>query len=707
MSTPVELSKRVVRAACPLDCPDTCTMLVTIEDGVVTGVKGDPEHPFTAGHLCAKMNHYEEKVYSPDRILYPMRRVGAKGSGQFERISWDEALDEIANRFRSIIDEYGGEAILPYSYLGTQGILNGLSVGDPFFHRIGATVSERTFCDSAATSAYIMTLGPTVGLDPESFAYSKYIIIWGCNMLSNNLHQWKFIAEAKRNGAKIVVIDPFKTKAAAQADWHLAIKPGTDSALALGMMHVIVNENLVDADYVERYAVGFDALKERVQEYPPSRVSDITGLPESSIVQLAREYATTPPAAIRIGVGLERNANGGQAVRAIASLPALIGAWRKPGGGILQLSLYSFPLKWDVMQRQDLIRPGTRVINQWRLGRALAGELEGPPIKALFVYNSNPAVVSAEQGLILQGLAREDLFTIVSEHFMTDTARYADLLLPATSQLEQYDIMFSWGHHYISLNLPAIAPLGEAVPNTELFRRIASRMGIDEPRIFLTDEEMAREFVDWSAPALEGISLESLAEVGYARLRLPPPASYAPHAEGGFPTPSGKVELYSSMAEGGNMVLTLFRQGYADFQPAEPLDPLPTYRIPNESKYRERYPLVMLSSKSHAFLNSSFGNLPRQRRISGEPHLIIHPDDAGMRSIRDGQSVNIYNDRGTIRAVAKLSDNVVQGVVVAPMGHWPSLAESPTVNAITATEYADFGRAPTFADTQVEVAVAE
>ncbi|MGM0884132.1 MAG: molybdopterin-containing oxidoreductase family protein [Bacillota bacterium] len=706
MSTPVE-SKRIIRAACPLDCPDTCTMLVTIEDGVATSVKGDPDHPFTAGHLCVKVNHYEEKVYSPDRILYPMKRKGPKGSGQFERITWNEAIDEITGRFRQIIAEFGGESILPYSYLGTQGILNGLSVGDPFFHKIGASVSERTFCDSAATSAYVMTLGPTVGLDPESIVHSKYVIIWGCNMLSNNLHQWKFVAEARKRGAKVVVVDPVKTKTAAQADWHIALRPGTDSALALGMMHLIINENLIDADYIEKYAVGYAELKERVQEYPLHRVAAITGLPESAIIQLAREYATTQPAAIRIGVGLERNANGGQAVRAISSLPALIGAWRKPGGGILQLSLYNFPLKWDLMQRQDLIRPGTRVLNQWRLGRILTGDLEGPPIKALFVYNSNPAVVASEQELILRGLAREDLFTVVSEHFMTDTARYADIVLPATTQLEQYDIMFSWGHHYISLNLPAIAPLGEAISNSELFRRLASHMGFDDSCFITTDEEMAKEFLDWSAPALQGISLEKLAETGYARLNLPHPDVYAPHAEGQFPTPSGKVELYSSMAAGGNWVLPLFREAYNEFQPGEPIDPLPHYQESAEMDQKDRYPLNMLSTKSHSFLNSTFGNSPRQQRVAGEPNLVIHPDDAIKRSIRDGQKVKIFNDRGSIQAVAKVSDSVIQGVVLAPMGYWPSHGNSGTVNAITSTHYADFAHAPTFSDTQVEVTAIE
>ncbi|MCK6076658.1 molybdopterin-containing oxidoreductase family protein [Paenibacillus silvae] len=703
MSTPSVQSKRVVKAACPLDCPDTCTMLVTVEDGVATSVKGDPTHPMTAGHLCSKMNHYQEKVYNPDRILYPLKRVGPKGEGQFARITWDEALDEIAEKFKSITSEYGSQAILPYSYLGTQGILNGLTVGDAFFHKLGASVSERTFCDSGATSAYDFTLGPAVGLDPESMVHSKYIIVWGANLLSNNLHQWKFMTEARKRGAKIVVIDPVHTKTAAQADWHIALRPGTDSALALGMMNVIINENLIDVDYVENYTVGYPELKERSQQFPPSRVAEITGLPEATILQLAREYATSQPAAIRVGVGMERNRNGGQSMRAIASLPALVGAFRKPGGGILQLSLYNFPLRWDRMLRPDMIKPGTRVLNQWRLGKVLAGELEGPPVKALVVYNSNPAVSTADQGGVLRGLAREDLFTVVSEQFMTDTARYADLILPAASQLEQLDIMFSWGHHYLTLNQPAIAPMGEAVPNTELFRRLAERMGFDDDCFKLTDEEMVGLFLEWSAPQLQGITMESLKETGFARLNLPHPDEYAPFAEGGFPTPSGKVELYSSEAAKGNMVSILFREGYNEFQPGEPLDPLPNYRESAEAHLKDKYPLNMISPKSHAFINSSFGNFDRQRRIVGEPHIVLHPNDADKRSIQDGQKVRMFNSRGSMEVVAKVNDTVLPGVVVAPVGYWASLSNSPTSNALTALEYADFGRAPTFSDTQVEV----
>ena len=699
---------RTVRGACPHDCPDTCAMLVTVENGKATKVRGDPDHPFTQGGLCVKVNDYTNHTYSPNRVLYPLRRVGRKGEGQFERISWDEALDEIATRFRAIINEYGGQAILPYSYLGTEGILNGLTVGDPFFHRLGATVSERTFCDSSACTAYFMTLGPTAGLDPESFVHSKYIVLWACNIRSTNLHMWPFIKEAQERGAKVVAIDPLRHRTAQSADWYIPIRPGTDAALVLGMMHVIIAENLVDEDYIANYTVGFEDLAKRVQEYPPERVSEITGIPEADIVTLAREYATTQPSTIRVGVAIERQVNGGQAMRGIASLPALVGSWRHVGGGILQLPLWAFPLKWDVLQRPDLIQPGTRVLNQWLLGPALAGELGlDPPIKGLFVYNSNPMVVAPHQAKTVAGLAREDLFTVVSEQYLTDTADFADIVLPATTQLEQFDIMFSWGHLYISLNQPAIEPLGEAVSNVEQFRRLTQRMGLEDDWYRLSDEEMALAAYDWSAPALEGITLDLLKEKGWARLNLPDADHYVPHAEGNFPTPSGKCEFYSSMAEqAGNFVVPVFREGYNEFQPGNAVDPLPCYVPPEDELDGGPYPLKMISPKAHAFLNSQYGNMDYQRRVQGEQSLIINADDAEARGIDEGQPVRVFNERGEIQAVARIGsgDLVARGVVVCPVGQWRKLNPgAATVNAITRTAFGDMGNNPTFSDTRVEV----
>jgi anaerobic selenocysteine-containing dehydrogenase len=696
----------MVRAACPHDCPDTCAMLVQVVDGRAVEVRGDRDHPFTRGALCVKLNNFVDTVYSPGRVLYPMRRTGPKGSGSFERITWDAALDEIAARFTDVADTYGAEAILPVSYLGTQGILNGLNVGDAFFNRLGATVSERTYCDSGACTAYAMTIGATAGVDPESLVHSRYIVIWACNVLSTNLHLWPFIAEAQRRGAKVVVIDPVRNRTAKHADWYIPIRPGTDGALALALMHVIIAEDLTDKDYVERFSVGYPELVERVAQYTPEWAAEQTGIPAEDIRTLAREYATTAPAMIRIGVAIERHAGGGQTVRAVSCLPALVGAWRRPGGGILQLPLWAFPVDWGAFLGAEFLRPGTRVVNQFMLGRALTGELGlDPPIKAVMVYNSNPVVVCPEQDKLVAGLAREDLFTVVSEHFMTDTADYADIVLPATTQLEQADIMFSWGHLYVTLNTPAIDPLGEAVPNTELFRRLAARMGFTEDCFRRTDDELIEAAFDWSSPALDGITVESLRRTGWARLNVPAADAYAPHAEGNFPTPSGKVEFLSSVAAGGNFVLPLFRQGSNDHQPGGYVDPLPHYVPPRESAYDGvEGRLNLISPKPHAFLNSSFADQPAQRRVQGEPEVVLHPADAAARGITEGATVRVFNERGEFVVRAHLSDDVALGVAMAPMGGWRKHAPGPaTVNAVTPFVFADLGNAPTFSDTLVQV----
>lgn len=709
MSSPIA-ERITVLGACPHDCPDTCSMLITVENGRAIEVRGNPDHPFTRGGLCVKVNNYTDRVYSPDRVLYPLRRTGPKGSRQFECISWEAALQEISRRFKQIMAEYGPQAILPCSYLGTEGILNGLNAGDAFFNKLGASISERTYCDSGACVGYIMTVGPTPGTEPESFIHSKYIILWACNTISTNLHHWPIIAEAQQRGAKVVVIDPVRNRTAQNADWHIPIRPGTDGALALGMMHVIIAENLVDMDYVEKYTVGYEELKERASTYTPERVSEITGVPVEDIHKLAREYATIQPSVIRIGVAVERHSGGGQCVRALTCLPALVGAWRRPGGGILQLPIWAFPVKWETLMRPDFIKPGTRVINQFKLGPALSGELGlDPPIKALVVYNSNPVVVVPEQDKLVKGLSHEDLFTVVSEQFLTDTADFADIVLPATTQLEQFDLMFSWGHLYLTLNQPAIAPLGEAVPNTELFRRLAASMGLEDECFRRSDEQIALEAMDWTAPALQGIDMELLKREGYARLKLGSPDTYAPHAEGNFPTPSGKCEFVASMAAGGNFVLPLFRQGSTEFQPGEPVDPVPHYIPPRESPQTNpakamQYPLNLLSPKSHAFLNSGYGNLSAQQRIAGEQYLTLHPEDANKRGITDGQLVRIFNDRGSFQAVARVSERTMPGVVVAPLGYWRKLSRSAsTVNAVNSSRFADLGNAPTFSDTLVEV----
>lgn len=705
---PTELT---VLGACAQDCPDSCSMVVTVEDGVATSVSGSKTNPYTNGGLCVKVDNYLDKVYSPDRVLYPLKRSGPKGSGEFERISWDEAVATIAEKFTSIAEEFGPEAIMPCNYLGTQGITQGLNVGDAFFNRLGATVAERTYCDAGSCTAYAMTVGDTAGVDPESFVHSKFILIWAANTMSTNLHLWPYVAEAKKRGAKVVVIDPVKTRTAKAASWYIPIRPGTDGALALAMMHVIIDEGLTDADYIERFTIGFDELADRVQRYTPQWASEETGIPVEDIYTLAREYAQSQPSVIRIGVAIERSAGGGQSVRAISCLPSLVGAWRKPGGGILQLPLWAFPVNWPEFLQTDLQTPGTRVINLYQLGEALTGGLNlDTPLKGLMVYNSNPVVVCPDQKRMIDGLSREDLFTVVSDHFITDTADYADIILPATTQLEQDDINFSWGHLFVTYNNRSIEPLGEAVPNTELFRRLAAAMGFTEPVFSRTDEELLALSYDWNAPAMEGITIDSLKKLGWQRLNLPGPDEYAPHAEGNFRTPSGKTEFLSSAAAGGNFVLPLFRQGSNDHQPGQPVDPLPHYIAPRESSrtnpgLAEKYPLNLLTPKSHAYLNSSFGNLDMHRKVQKEPTLLINPVDGERRGIASGDVVRVFNDRGEFTVVAKLDKSVMQGVTVCAMGAWrKNMLSLSTPASLNPTVFADLGNAPTFSDTLVEVA---
>tara|TARA_Y100001934_G_scaffold268005_1_gene349403 strand:+ start:9348 stop:11390 length:2043 start_codon:yes stop_codon:yes gene_type:complete len=679
-------------------------MVATVENGRVVGVRGRREHPFTRGTLCVKVKNYEDRVHSPDRVLHPMRRVGAKGEGRFERITWEEALETIHDRFSGIIDDFGAEAILPCSYIGQQGFVHGLNSGDAFFNRLGATIMERTLCASAANSASVMTTGVSGGVDPLSFVHSKFILIWGCNTISTHMHQWPMIAEAQRDGAKVVVVDPIRSRTAAKADWHVQIRPGTDAALALGMMNVIIIEDLIDADYVEKYTVGFDALKERAAQYPPERVAEITGLPLDDIRRLGREYATTQPSVIRVGVAVERHKSGGQTVRALASLPALVGAWRHVGGGVLQSAARSLPSRGDQISRPDFIRPGTRVINQIEMGAALTGELD-PPIKALFVYNCNPMVTVPDQQAIARGLMRNDLFVVVSEQFQTDTADYADILLPASTQLEQFELVYSWGQFFLGLSEPAIPPLAESIPNAEMFRRLAATFGFNEPYFRRSDEEIAYDAIDWDHPALDGIDMDLLKREGYARLNVGDPDTRLPHAEGNFPTPSGKCEFVSSRAAEGNLVLPRLRQGYEEGMPAGDVDPLPDY-VPADVD-DPRHPLILISPKSHAFLNSCYGNLEVQQKAAGDPTALMHPVDAKARGISEGDRINVFNDLATVEVGARISEDTAPGIVVVPLGYWrKSDGVGIGVNALNPAALTDIGQGPALTDTRVEVAAA-
>ena len=699
---------RTVRGACPQDCPDTCAFLYHVEDGVLVEVTGDPEHPMTRGGLCVKLKNFAEHHYNPDRLLHPMRRVGPKGSGQFERTTWEDALAEIRTRWTEIISEYGAEAIVPHSYLGHQGTLNGLTSGDALFNRLGATVAEKTYCESGSSTAWIMTVGPTGGLDVESLEYAKYIIVWGMNMLNTNLHAWPFIMKARANGAKVVVIDPVRTRTAKQADWHIRIKPGTDAALALGMMNIIIQENLFDADYVQKYTLGFDQLAKRAAEFPPERVQQISGVAPQDLIQLAREYATVQPSAIREGVSVERSPGGGDAIRAISALPALVGAWRHVGGGAVEMPIWEFPFKLDFMCRPDWIRPGTRVINELDLGPALTGLLPlDPPIKSLFVYNSNPVSQAPAAGQVVSGLEREDLFTVVSELFVTDTAKYADILLPAAMQAEQYDLMVTWGHLYMMLNQPAIRPPGECVPNIEMFRRLARAMGFDDEYWSLPLDEMLLRSYDWSAPQMEGITLDKLKQRGYMRLNVGAPDVRAPHAKGNFKTPSGKCEFASSAAEAGNFVVPVWRSGYEGMQPRTYVDPVPNYIPPVDAMGATSsadFPLSLVSPKPHAFLNTQYGNELTQQRRQGEQLLVIHPIDAATRHIEAGDYVHVYNNRGSFDARAEISEDVSEGILMTNVGHWPGLTRSGTaVNSTTPPRHSNLGQAGTFSDNLVNV----
>jgi anaerobic selenocysteine-containing dehydrogenase len=701
--------QKIIRGACPHDCPDTCALVITVETGRAVKVAGAEDHPTTDGFLCNKVNRYLERTYSPQRVLYPLKRVGEKGKGIFTRISWDEAIDIVSAKFREIAAD-DPQAILPYSYAGTMGLVQGESMDRRFFHKLGASLLDRTICSSAGGAGYRATIGLSMGTDPERFGDAKLIIIWGSNPITSNVHLWPKILEARRTGARVIAIDPYRSLTAEKCDEHIALLPGTDGALALAMMHIIIKEDLIDRDYVERYTLGFELLRERVLEYPPSRVAAITGLGEETIVRLAREYATTKPAVIRLNYGMQRHIGGGMAVRTVACLPALVGAWRDPAGGALLSTSGTFGINAGALQRPDLIWNNPRTINMSAIGDALLGYLRtvnyrdrngsgpaveqtlsplDPPIRAIYVYNSNPVTVAPDSRRVIAGFKREDLFTVVHEIFQTDTADYADILLPATTQLEQFDIHKAYGHLYLLVNNPAIEPIGEAKPNSEVFRLLAERIGFTDDCFKETDEEIARQAIAYDHPRMQGIDFDQLKERGWARLNVP--ESYAPFAEGNFPTPSGKCEFFSE---------TLAKQG---------IDPLPTFIPPRESaqtapELASKYPLAIISPPAHSFLNSSFANLPSFVKAEKEPFLDIHPIDAAAREIRDGDRVRVFNDRGEFRVKARVTEKARPGVVVALSIWWKKLtSDRCNANEVTSQALTDMGAAATFYDALVEV----
>jgi len=739
---------RVVKAVCPHDCPDACGVLITIEGGRATRIQGDPAHPVTRGFLCAKVAKYLDRVYSPGRVLYPMRRVGPKGPsadrvarallpassardlrprsfappGQpgaavptfddeiWQRISWDEALDKIASRLRATAAEFGPEAILPYSYGGTLGTLNGGTMDRRFFHRLGASQLERSICSAAGEAGLRSVYGVKLGTEPEQFRHSKYIIAWASNIHGNNVHLWPFIAEARRNGAKLVVIDPYRTRTAACADWYLPINPGTDAALALGLMHVIIGENLHDADYVSKHTVGFDELREKVKDYSPEHVAQWTGISAADIRQLAREYATTHPAVIRLNYGIQRSERGGMATRAVAMLPCIIGSWKEIGGGLQMSVSEAVDLNSSAMKRPDLMRTAlgreARTINMVRLGWAL-NTLNNPPVKALFVYNCNPAAVCPEHNEVVRGLLRPDLFTVVHEQFFTDTTDYADIVLPATTFFEHKDLQKAYGHYYLQVSNQAIEPLGECRSNVELFRALAERMGFDEACFRESVDEMIDLALQSSDPQSSNPWMDGLdrirLEQGFARINFAgrgsaasgrrgaqasAPEPFLPFAHGGFRTKSGKAELYKEelIAEG--------------------LDPVADFTPPVESRHgasHNKLPLELLARKADNFLNSTFTNVPSVQEMEQPGLLEISAADALARGIADGDPVRVYNQRGEIRLQARVDGKVQAGVVSATL-NWAKMGHKfQSINSLTSEKLTDMGNSATFYSVLVEV----
>ena len=669
-----------VRGACPHDCPDTCALLTTVENGVATRVQGNPDHPHTDGVLCTKVSRYTERSYHPERILTPLKRTGPKGSGQFAPVSWNEALAEITQRLGAIAAR-NPEAILPYSYAGTMGMVQGESMDRRFFHRLGASQLDRTICASAGAEALVQTLGGKVGMKVEFFAQAKLILIWGSNSIGSNLHFWRYAQQAKRNGARLVCIDPRKTETADKCHEHIALRPGTDAALALALMHELIKNDWLDHDYIARHTLGWEQLRERALQWPPERAAEVCGVPAEQIRQLAKDYGTTQPAAIRLNYGMQRVRGGGNAVRAVACLPALTGAWRHRAGGMLLSSSGQFPAQRAALQRPDLMPARTpRTLNMVTIGDDLLREASpafGPRVEALVVYNSNPVAVAPDSGKVVQGFAREDLFTVVLEHFQTDTADYADFILPATTQLEHWDVHLAYGHTDVLLNRPAIAPQGQARSNAQIFRDLAARMGFTEPCFADSDEALCRQAFG------DAVDFALLETQGFATLALPD----APFAEGGFATPSGKCEFFSAR---------LAAQGL-DGLP----DHLPNHELQGSSAH---YPLAMISPPARNFLNSTFVNVQSLRDIEGRPVLEIHPDDALARGIGDGAVVRVFNDRGSYRCHAAVSLRARPGVVNGLGIWWRKLGlDGTNVNQLTSQALTDMGRAPTFYDCLVEV----
>ncbi|GIH96626.1 molybdopterin-dependent oxidoreductase [Planobispora siamensis] len=660
-----------VLGACPLDCPDTCSWVVTVEDGKAVGMRGNPDHPYTRGALCVKVNRYLEHAGAADRILYPMRRVGPKGSGRFERISWDEALEEISVRLRAIVDEHGGEAIWPYNGTGSLGYLQGCEgvAGRRFWNVLGASRHFLNICSTAGNVGLVKTNGTPGGMDPENFALSKLILLWGTNTLTSGHHLWKFIQDARAAGAYVVAIDPIRTRTAEQADEHLPIRPGTDAALALGLLHVVLAEGAEDRDYLDDHTDNWEAFREEILRHPPARVAEITGLPEADIRALGLRLAHTRPTGIRATMGIQRHAGGGAAMRVIAAIPGVTGDWRHPGGGVAYST--SGHIHLDIDTRNDLLPGPVRTLTMTRL----ATELDDS-VKCLWVYTANPVGSSPDQNRIREKLLREDLFTVVMEQFPTDTVDYADIVLPATMQIEHMDLHAGYGHMYLMWNEPAVEPPGECLSTTETFRRLAGHMGLTEPSLFDSDLELAEQLLSSGHPSLDGITVDRLRKEGWVRLNVPQP--FAPFADGGFPTPSGRLR---------------FPRGAAYVPPH------------TAAAAGGPYPLTLITPASHTFLNTTFGNNPELLRRAKGPRILVNPSDAADRGLAAGQRVRVFNAGGGFEAEVEISEKVRPGVVASAKGHWPKLnPDGAGVNAVVEERDADLGRGAVYHDNLVEIA---
>ncbi len=670
------MSEIQVRTTCTHDCPDACSALVTVdEDGRAVAIHADSSHPVTGRHLCVKVDRYLERLYSPDRVLTPLRRTGPKGSGIFEPCTWDDALDEIAERWGQLIDGPGPESIMGYSYLGSMGVLSGFGTMEAVFNRLGATQIERSICGPQWFALSGLTRWPWA--DPENLPDASTVVVWGMDPVSTSIHTWELIRKArKQNDATLVVVDPVRSRTARYADLHLRPHPGTDGALALAMGHVVLAEGLEDADYLAESTANVDQYRAAVAEWTPDRAAAETGVPADDIIAAARLIATARPAAIRLGVGLQRAGGSGSALRAIQCLPALTGQWRWPAGGIAGSVSLAYT-NMSKLSRPDLRPEGTREVNMIQLGRVLTDPTMDPPIRSLYVWNSNPAVIAADQQRVLAGLRRDDLFTVVHDQFLTDTARHADLVLPATTMLEQADLVGSWGFSYLAWNEAAVAPLGEARSNSEVARNLAARLGFEDDVFRLDDHELMAMGMDGSFAEATGVTAERLREEGFVRVGAP---------TGSLAADGAVFDFHCAALEGVG------------------LHPVAEYRPPNHVPSADAPGrLRLLTLKRHWSINSSYGGLPVLLGAEPEASLQIHPDDAAARGIGDGDEVAVHNEHGRIRLTARVTEDVPAGTAAVPFGRWSRDPDDGGANSLTSDALGDLANGPTFCDNLVEV----